>query len=170
VRCDWEKLPDQGFEPFDAVLCVGNSLAHAPGQRGRQTALAAMAAVLVERGLLILTSRNWEKVRQQGSGLQVADRITERQGQRAVVIQGGRPDDWQPEQPHYLDIAVAVLDRPSTVTAMVERLTLWRFTHQTLEQGLRAAGLTQDTSTYSAHVDRYLVTARKAATATPSAP
>ena len=29
-------------EPFDAVLCVGNSLTHAPGRAGRRVALAAM--------------------------------------------------------------------------------------------------------------------------------
>src|SRR3954452_9808272 len=35
--CRWDQLPDQGWQDrFDAVLCVGNSLAHAVGRSGRR--------------------------------------------------------------------------------------------------------------------------------------
>ena len=45
----WEDLGAQGFEPFDAVFCVGNSLAHARGRDARRAALAAMARVMRAR-------------------------------------------------------------------------------------------------------------------------
>ena len=35
VQCAWQDLPAQGWqERFDAVFCVGNSLAHAAGETG----------------------------------------------------------------------------------------------------------------------------------------
>jgi len=76
--CSWDELPAQGLGRFDAIFCVGNSLVHAPRQAGRQSALAAMASVLRHQGLLVLTSRNWEQVRNQGSGIEVSDRMIER--------------------------------------------------------------------------------------------
>ena len=54
LTCSWEELPAQAFEQFDAVLCVGNSLAHAPGQAAREAALAAMSSVLRDRGLFVV--------------------------------------------------------------------------------------------------------------------
>jgi SAM-dependent methyltransferase len=163
LTCSWEELPAQGFEQFDAVLCVGNSLAHAPGQAARQAALTAMTSVLHDQGLCLVTSRNWEKVRKRGSGIDVAERTTERHGRPGLVIHAWTvPDSW--ELPHYLDVAVALLDDAPAVTTARERLTLWPFTRQTLEQDLRSAGLTQATTTYTPAADRYLVTAHKIAT------
>lgn len=164
LTCSWEELPGRRFEQFDAVLCVGNSLAHATGRAARQAALTAMAGALHDHGLLILTSRNWEQVRRRGSRIDVDHRATERHGRNGLVIHAWTiPDAW--EQPHYLDVAVALLDNLPAVSAKHERLAFWPFTHQTLEQDLQAAGLTQSTSTYSSNADRYLVTSYKTATA-----
>jgi SAM-dependent methyltransferase len=164
LTCSWEELPGQHFEQFDAVLCVGNSLAHASGRAGRQAALPAMAGALLDHGLFIVTSRNWEQVRRRGPGIDVDHRTTERHGRSGLVIHAWTiPDTW--EQPHYLDVAVALLDSLPAVTATHERLTFWPFTHQTLGQGLQAVGLTQSTSTYNPNDDRYLVTAYKTVTA-----
>jgi SAM-dependent methyltransferase len=162
LTCNWEELPAQHFEPFDAVLCVGNSIAHAVGRAGRQTALAAMAHVLRAGGICIVTSRNWEKVRSAGSRLEVNDCTIERHGRAALVIHSWTiPRTW--DQPHHLDVAVTLLDNLPAVTTHTERLTLWPFTHQTLEQDLQAVGLTPATSSYAPAADRYLVTAYKTA-------
>lgn len=161
--CSWEELPAQGIGQFDAVLCVGNSLAHAPGQPARQAALAAMASVLGDQGLLVVTSRNWEKVRNAGSGIEVAERVTERHGRPGLVIHAWTvPDSW--EEAHYLDVAVALLDDPPAVLTTSERLTVWPFTAHTLEQDLRSAEFAQPSSTYTPAADRYLVTAHNIAT------
>jgi len=161
LTCRWEELPDQKFEPFDAVLCLGNSLAHAVARAGRQAALAAMAGVLRGEGLFVVTSRNWEKVRTRGSGIDVDDRTIDRYGRPGLVVHAWTiPQTW--EEPHYLDVAVALLDNLPAVTTDHERLTLWPFTHQTLEQDLQTAGLAQSTSTYAPAAERYLVTAHNA--------
>src|SRR6185436_9599759 len=59
--CPWAELATQGFELFDVVFCVGNSLAHARGRAARQAALGAMARVMRPGGVLVLTSRNFEQ-------------------------------------------------------------------------------------------------------------
>lgn len=158
----WEELPAAGLGQFDAVLCVGNSLAHAPGRAARQAALAAMSSMLRARGLVVVTSRNWEKVRHDGSRIEVADRLTERSGKAGLVVYAWTiPDRW--EAPHQLDVAVALLDEPPAVTTTRERLIMWPFTPQTLAQDLSAAGLPQTATTYTPIADRYLVTGEKIA-------
>jgi len=159
--CAWEALGRQGWaEAFDAVFCVGNSLPHAAGSAARRAALAAMGGVLREGGRLAVTSRNWERVRARGPGLDVADRLAERPGGRGLVVNAWTiPEDW--EARHHLDVAVALVDESGAVTSRGERLDFWPFTHETLDADLRAAGLEPATSTYEPEVDRYLVTARR---------
>jgi len=152
--CRWEDLSGG---PYDAVLCVGNSLAHAPDRRA---ALAGMARVLAPGGLLVVTSRNWERERAAGSRLEVGDRIVERGGRRALVIRAWTiPDGW--EATHHMDIAVAVLGEGGAVAAARERLAFWPFTPAALEADLRASGLAQESSTFAPDAERYGVTARR---------
>lgn len=161
VTCDWESLGAQGWDDsFDAVLCVGNSLTHAAGPVRRRAALSAMARVLREDGLLVVTSRNWELVRACGSGLRVADRLVEREGVLGLVIYAWTLGErWG--DPHCLDVAVALLDG-AAVTTHSERLPFWPFRHDELGDDLRAAGLEVETDGWASEVDRYLVTARRA--------
>ena len=161
VRCAWEELERQGWEQaFDAVFCVGNSLTHAAGQTGRRAALDAMGGVLREHGLLMVTSRNWERVRDRGPGLEVSDRLTERAGARGLVIHGWTiADAW--DEPHFLDVAVAIVDQAGRVTTRCERLPFWPFSHETFDGDLRAARLVRVSSTYTRETERYLVVARR---------
>jgi SAM-dependent methyltransferase len=138
----WAEL---GGDRFEAVLCVGNSLTHAGGRAGRRTALDGMRRVLRDGGLLALTSRNWE--RPQAGG----DEIVERGGRRAAVRR-----TWLGGDPRRLEIAVT-LDDGSTYA---ERLAYWPFTHDELDEDLRAAGFEPEASTWAPDAERYLVTSR----------
>lgn len=160
AHCEWADLATQDWHgSFDAVFCVGNSLTHAVGPAGRRTALHAMAQVLRDDGLLVLTSRNWERVREQGSGLQVGEHLVERDGQRALVVHGWTiAPAW--DDRHTLDVAVARIDDAGGVTTSAEKLSFWPFRRDDLAADLRAAGLEPATSTYRDQDERYLVTAR----------
>jgi SAM-dependent methyltransferase len=161
MTCPWSELDRHGWEhAFDAVFCVGNSLTHAIGSAGRRAALAAMQGVLRDGGLLVVTSRNWEQLRAARPRLQVADRLIERDGRHGLVIHSWTiPDAW--DKPHYLDLAVAILDQAGKVTTFAERLAFSPFTHQMLDGDLRAAGMTPLSNTYARNTDHYLVTARR---------
>jgi SAM-dependent methyltransferase len=161
MTCEWDHLARQGWQDsFDAVFCIGNSLTHAAGKGHRRAALWGMASVLRDRGLLVLTSRNWERVRAEGSGLRVVDRLVERGSERALVIHAWTiADSW--EDRHYVDVAVARLGSSGRVTARSERLSFWPFRHEELDDELRAVGLSPESTTYTCEVERYLVTARR---------
>ena len=161
VTCPWEDLTsERAAGPVDAVFCVGNSLTHAPGREARRAALAAMASVLRPDGLLVLTSRNWDLQRSRGSGLEINDELVERHGRPGLVIYSWTiPGSW--DAPHYLDIAVALIDPSGKGTTTTERLSFWPFTHTDLAEDLRQAGLTPESTTYNAELARYLVTARR---------
>jgi SAM-dependent methyltransferase len=131
----WEELEGG---PYDAVLCVGNSLTHT---EDRRAALAGMRRVARDGALLAITSRTWE--RPQAGG----EEVVERGGRRATVRRTWHED---------------VLEIEVTVDGAVyaERLAYWPFTHEQLDADLRAAGFTPEASTWDPEVDRYLVTSR----------
>jgi SAM-dependent methyltransferase len=163
ARCAWDELGEQGWaRSFDAVLCVGNSLTHAAGTAARRAALAAMAGVLSDGGLLAVTSRNWERLRAARPRLEVAERLIERGARSGLVVRTWTiPDDAAAL--HELDVAVALLDGAGGVETRCERLEFWPFGHDELEGDMRAAGLAVASSTWSEEADRYLVTARRCA-------
>ncbi len=159
--CRWEELLDQGWSHrFDVVWCVGNSLMHAPGRHGQRVALENMAGVLAPGGVLIVTSRNWELIRAEGWGLRLGPRLAER-GQRRALVAYAWPIAFDWDEPHHLDIGVAVLQEVGDVENHVSRLRFWPFRHADLESDLRAAGLRDITSTYGDGVEQYLVAARR---------
>ncbi|MHB0859109.1 MAG: class I SAM-dependent methyltransferase [Anaerolineae bacterium] len=49
-------------ESYDALICLGNSLPHLTTAEGLHAALADMARVLRPGGVLLIQSRNWDKV------------------------------------------------------------------------------------------------------------
>jgi SAM-dependent methyltransferase len=161
--CRWDQLPDQGWQDrFDAVLCVGNSLAHAVGRTGRRAALDAMALVLATGGVLALTSRNWEQIRSAGSRVDVWDRLVERAARKAVVVYSWQvPPSWEAE--HRLQISVAALQDGDRLQVTTELLSMWPFPHEELLAEVAAAGLSLAGSTYDATQPEYLVTAQRRA-------
>lgn len=160
--CRWEELPGRGWaEAFDVVLCVGNSLAHAAGRDGRRAALRAMAGTLRAGGLLVVTSRTWEQVRAAGSRLQVAAQLVVRDGRRGLPIYSWTiPERW--DEPHFFDVAVALVADDGAVQTHRERFAFWPFTEEELAEDLCAAGLAPGGDPVPADkAGRYLVTARR---------
>jgi len=158
--CLWAELAAQGFEPFDAVLCVGNSLAHARGRAARQAALGAMARVMRPGGVLVLTSRNFEQIRAERWGLKVFDHVVVRDGRPGVPIYSWWiAENW--EDMHEFDVAVALIGDDGTVVTPGERLQFWPFSSEMLDEDLRAVGLEPETTSYAADVPNYVVTARR---------
>ena len=159
----WEELSARGWDAaFDVVFCVGNSLPHAVGREGRRAALRAMAGVLRPGGLLVVTSRSWDQVRAAGSRLQVGERLVVRDGVRGLTIHSWTiPAGW--DEPHYFDVAVALVGDDGAVRTHRERFAFWPFTEEELAEDLVAAGLEDIAGGVPADKPgRYLVSARAA--------
>lgn len=161
VRADWQELPDHLDDgTFDMVFCVGNSLHHAVGARGRVAALESMSRLLRRGGRLIITSRNWELVRARGSRLDISDRLVRRNGRDAVVVYRWEiPPRWEDE--HHIEIAIAQVDKAGSVLARSELLSSWPYRHGELEAELRRVGLQTEMTTFNPEAENYMVVANK---------
>ena len=141
------------------VFCVGNSLHHAEGARGRLAALESMSRLLRRGGRLVLTSRTWELVRAGGSRLDIREQLVRRNGRDAVVIyRWDIARHWEEE--HHIEIAVAEVKPDGSVLVCSELLSSWPFRNEDLvatsERGLRV-----EKSTFNAEAEGYLVVAAK---------
>jgi SAM-dependent methyltransferase len=161
LHAAWDELSDHLEDAtFDVVFCVGNSLGHAEGRPGRLRALAAMARLLAPGGRLVLTSRNWERVRTAGSRVDVRDRLVCRGDRRAVVSYYWEiAPGW--EQEHFLEIVVAEIEPDGAVRASSERLSIWPYRNDGLEGELSQVGLVPETNTFTPEADNYTVVANK---------
>jgi SAM-dependent methyltransferase len=161
VRAEWGELADH-FEDatFDMVFCVGNSLHHAEGARGRGAALESMSRLLRRGGRLVLTSRNWELVRSRGSRLDIGDRMVRRHGRDGLVIYRWEiAAQW--EQEHRIEIAVGQVEEDGSVLVRSELLSCWPYRYGELESELLSAGLRVDKSTYDPEAEGSVVVASK---------
>ena len=161
VRADWEELTDHfGDATFDMVFCVGNSLHHAVGARGRVAALESMSRLLRRGGRLVLTSRTWELVRARGSRLDISDRLVRRNGRDAVVVYRWEiAPHWEEE--HHIEIAVAQVDAAGSVLVRSELLSCWPYRYDELEVELHRVGLRTEMSTFNPEAENYMVVASK---------
>ena len=159
MRADWEELPDHLEDAtFDMVFCVGNSLHHAEGVRGRVAALESMSRLLRRGGRLVIASRNWELVRAGGSRLDIADRMIRRNGRDGLVIyRWDIAPSWEEE--HHIEIAVARLEADGSVDVCSELLSSWPYRYEELVSELRGVGLTTERSTFDPSVENYVVVA-----------
>ncbi len=159
LHAAWAELPDHLEDStFDLVFCVGNSLGHAEGESGRLAALDAMARLLKPDGRLVLTSRNWERVRSAGSRVDVCDRLVRRNGRDAVVSYYWQiAQRWEEE--HFLEIVVAPLGEDGAVRAASERLSIWPYRYDDLVAQLRTVGLSVWSTTFAPESDGYTVVA-----------
>ena len=161
VRADWHELTDHFDDAsFDMVFCVGNSLHHAEGARGRLAALESMSRLLRPGGRLVLTSRTWELVRAGGSRLDIGDQLVRRNGRDALVIYRWEiAPHW--EQEHHIEIAVAQVKADGSVLVRSELLSCWPYRYDELGSELHSVGLRVEKSTFDPEAEGYMVVATK---------
>ena len=160
-RCAWADLPNLFTESFDVVVCTGNSLIHAGDELGMTSALTGMASVLRPRGLLLLDTRNWEKMRRDKPRLQVPHPPRLRGGRAGVSIYSWHwPEGWN--APHRLEILVVLSDGDQTTTSQTQ-IMFYPFRFSDLTKRLEQVGLEIECHTYQSGTDFYEVTARRIA-------
>ncbi len=139
--CRWEELPLALGRRFEAVFCLGNSLAHLAGADAMAIALAGMRAVLEPGGVLVVDSRDWECLRAERPRITVADRVIERDGVRCTSLYVWTlPETW--DAPHGADI-VFVLERGGPLTYRRHQIHFVPFRRDDLTARVRAAGFDQ---------------------------
>ena len=154
----WEAAAPDGA--FDAVFCVGNALVHAPGRAARRAALRAMAGAVRPGGPVVVTSRNWEALRERRPRLELGARLVSRGGRTGVTARSWTiPDAWEEE--HAMDVAVGIVAGDGSIETHAERLALWPFRRVELREDLTAAGLQDVADTWAPGAGRWAATARR---------
>ena len=158
--CPWTGLPDHFGVAFDAVLCTGNSLAHAPSTADRRAALAGFAGVLVAGGTVILDTQDWQVLHARGDHRDDDPLVVTRDGLRCT-----RRFDWRiPERfgdPVTLRLTLVVRDGEEERRSIHE-VTFCPFTTEDLVADLEAGGFEAVEVVQTPGDDRYTVTARLA--------
>ena len=164
VTTEWANLPAH-FRPesFDAVYCVGNSLAHAPDATAMLLAFEAFRTLLVPGGVLVVDSLDWEIVHAGGSHTEVEPGILERDGLRCVRTYSWHiPDEFG--APCLLEIAPIFLDG-DRVSLRSYPVRMWPFTRGELKCRLADAGFESIALDVIPGDDRYTAIARRPMTA-----
>ena len=157
-RCTWSELPEAFAESFDAVVCTGNSLMHAGDEHSMIAALTGISGVLRPGGLLLLDSRNWEKLRGERPLLQVPRPPILRSGQAAVAVYTWHwPDHWDAD--HGVEIAVIGTDGHQTTYGRTN-ITYRPFSFEDLIERLSRVGFEILSHTFSTETYVYEVTAQ----------
>ncbi len=157
-HCVWSELPEAFAEPFDAVVCTGNSLMHAGDEHSMVAALTGISGVLKRGGLLLLDSRNWEKLRGERPLLQVPHPPYLRNGHAAVAVYTWHwPDQWDAD--HRAKISVISTDGHQTSFGRTH-ITFHPFRFEDLTERLNRVGFEILSHTFTTQTYVYEVTAR----------
>lgn len=62
IQTDWRWLSYNIHEPFDAIICLGNSFTHLFSDKDRRKALSEFYTTLSPNGILILDQRNYDAI------------------------------------------------------------------------------------------------------------
>ncbi|MFG2459927.1 class I SAM-dependent methyltransferase [Streptomyces sp. NPDC048523] len=136
AAADMRRLP---FVPsvFDVVVCADNSLAHLLTAPDVEAALAEMRRVLRDGGLLLLTLRDYDKIRRTRPGA-APPQVSESPDGRMITFQLWH---WHEDGEHYDQEHFQLLpgDRDDWAVR-VRRTTSWALTRAQLTEFVTAAG------------------------------
>lgn len=160
VASEWRNLPAHfEFRSFEAVFCIGNSIAHAAGSAEMVAAFESMRSVLAPGGILVLDSHDWEIVHAAGSRMTIEPRVVDRDGTRCIRTYSWRlPDDFG--DPCVLDIVPIFLDG-ERASLRSYRVRMQPFTRAELKERLATAGFEAITLDAIPGDDRYTAVARR---------
>ena len=160
ITSTWADLPIN-FEPerFDAIFCIGNSIAHTPDAEAAINAFEAFRSILTPGGILVLDTHDWELVHKMGSRVEIEPDIVKLDGTHCVRTYSWHVPDVFGD-PHLLEIAPIFVDG-NRATLRSYPVTMWPFTRTELNRRLRTAGFTSIALDAIPGDERYTATARR---------
>jgi len=157
--CRWEDLPGPIDERFDLVLCGGNAIGHCRDEAEMLRSLRGLRRVLADGGLLVVDSRNWEKLRRERVRFtHFGQRL--RDGIRCVPVYVWTFPE-EPTAPHTIDVLL-VLEQGGNITLRSYPITYYPFRYDELAARLTRAGFTDLETDFAADQATYHVVARAA--------
>ena len=158
AACSWKGLPYNFGREFDAVFCCGNAIGHCTDEAEMIDSLAGTFAVLKDGGLLVVNSRNWEKLRAERPRFHAMS-VRNRNGQRCIPLYVWNfPQQWH--EPHVVEV-VLIFEQQGRTTYRGHEVTYFPFHVEDLVARMRAVGLVDVETDYDQAKDGYRVTGRR---------
>ncbi|WP_049576721.1 class I SAM-dependent methyltransferase [Nonomuraea sp. SBT364] len=159
--CSWQDLPDTLGEPYELVLCLGNSLVHTGSPEAMVAALSAMRKVLAPGGTLVVDSRNWELLHRERPRIVPAPEVRRRDGVRCRCLYvWDIPEEFGP--PCRAEVVMLLEPDGGPVTHRRHVIDFHPFTPGDLATRLREAGFDVTGTSYRPDRARYAISARPA--------
>jgi SAM-dependent methyltransferase len=153
----WNELPTKIDQVFDVAFCLGNSVGHCADKQEMISSFKGIRSVLKKNGLLILDSRNWERLQQVKPRFSTTgSRI--RNGIRCIPLYVWTfPDRFEDE--HLIEVAL-LFENEKAVWERHYNITYHPFRHSELCDILSSVGFVNIRSAFTEEKDLYTVTAQ----------
>ena len=159
VQCAWADLPRKFDREFDLAICRGSSVAHCVTGEEMIQSLQGIHSVLKKGGLLVLHSRNWERLYEKHPQSTVFGTRT-RDGIRCTPMYVWNfPSKWL--APVVAEI-VFLFEKDKRTPYRSFAVNYYPFAYQNLIERLGAAGFARFETDYEENADGYSVKAFKA--------
>jgi SAM-dependent methyltransferase len=152
----WHELPRKWCRRFDFVMCHGNAIGHAKGERAMLASFEAMRAVLRDGGTLYVDTRSWEWFRSRSPRYWPGRSVVEGGWRRTIVFRGAVPRRWA--EPHVIEI-IHIREAGDEVEVEGHPVTFYAFRYSELEKRLRKSGFGNIRTDFSKDREFYSVSA-----------
>ena len=160
-RSTWAELAARfPHGSFDAVVCTGNSIAHARSEAEMAVALRSFAEVLAPGGLLIIDTHHWDEMERLGDHTAVDPVVVKRDGERCRRTYTWRRAEGVPGRPWRLDLGLEITGGSGRRQRHLT-VELYPFSVDQLRARLRAGGFTPVSVDATAEDDRYTAVGRR---------
>ena len=157
TTCPWADLPKTFDRHFDMVFCYGNAIGHCRTLDEMLASLCGIRAVLKQGGVLVLDSRNWQKVRRERVRFHSMP-MRVRGGCRCLPLYVWNfPPRW--EDPHLIELVLLFQEETRTHHRCYP-ITYYPFCHKDLIIHLRASGFRDVQSDFDDAKDTFTVIAQ----------
>lgn len=158
LQARWEDLPKQVPGPFGLVLCLGNSIVHSGSEQKMIENFRSIKKILSPGGLLVVDSRNWERLYEVKPRIVTARRVIERQGIRCSSLYVWTiPDDFR--MPCRAEIVLLFEEGGSEITHHRHVIDFMPFRRVDLIRAIQAAGFMIREDSYLPNGQFYAVAA-----------
>ena len=156
--CTWCELPNQFDLRFDIAFCCGNAIGHCQDETEMIASLRGMYEVLAPGGLLVLDSRNWEKLRAERPRFHLLG-VRHREGRRCIPMYVWTfPRRWR--DAHVIEV-VLIFEEGHRVWHTCYPIAYHPFRFEELIDRMASAGFVDIDSDYDLSKNGYCVTGRR---------
>ena len=157
IKSKWAELPLKIDHSFDITFCLGNSIGHCKNKNEMISSFKGIRSTLKTGGLLVLDSRNWEKLffskprfTLTGTGL--------RNNIKCIPLYVWNfKEHFEDEQ---LIEVVLIFEEQTSIYERHYNITYHPFKYQVLLEILKEVGFTSINSNFTEEKDLYTITAK----------